>query len=194
MLSEHFSNVVATDISEQQLSKAEKKNNITYSISDSTHVELESGTADLVTVAQAVHWFNFENFYHEVRRVLKPNGILALIGYGVMRSDAATDKIIQEFYHTTMGPYWDKERKLIDEAYVNIPFPLHEVHLKNYSMKYTWTIDQLIGYFSTWSALQHYRKQTGEDPLPKLREEFILTGHSSFIVDFPLFFRIGKQE
>jgi ubiquinone/menaquinone biosynthesis C-methylase UbiE len=194
MLAEHFKHVTGTDISEKQLANAAKKSNIDYSISDSKTTAFKDHSVDLVTVAQAVHWFDFDAFYAEVKRVLKKNGVIALIGYGVMRSDRATDAIIQDFYHNIVGPYWDQERRLIDEAYVTIPFPFKEIGLKKYNMHYSWNIDQLMGYFSTWSALQHYLKKTAHDPLPELKERFVATGHKKFELDFPLFFRIGKPE
>ena len=194
LLAKHFSHVSGTDISEKQLANAQQHPNITYSTSDSTTTRLSDHSVDLVTVAQAVHWFNFELFYKEVRRVLKPDGVIALVGYGVMRGEPLTDAIIQDFYHNTMGPYWDKERLLIDNNYRSIPFPFQEIEMKSYSMKYSWSIDQLVGYFSTWSALQHYKNKTGVDPLPQLRKRFLETGSLEFKVDFPLFFRVGKQQ
>jgi len=193
MLAEHFTRVTGTDISEKQLANAAKKSNVDYSISDSGTTAFSNHSVDLVTVAQAVHWFDFDAFYAEVKRVLKKNGIVALIGYGVMRSDPVTDAIIQDFYHNIVGPYWDRERKLIDEAYTTIPFPFREIELKKYHMTYSWDIDQFMGYFSTWSALQHYLKKTSHNPLPELKTRLAATGLKKFELDFPLFFRIGKQ-
>jgi len=194
MLSDHFIHVHATDISAKQLSNAVQRANVTYAISDSTHIALHDTSVNLITVAQAVHWFNTTKFYAEVNRVLKPDGIIALLGYGVMRSDPATDEIIQHFYHQVTGPYWDPERKLIDEHYATLPFPFKEIAFPKFNMNYKWNVDQLIGYFSTWSALQHLIEKTGVDPLPELKRRFESTGNTTFQIEFPLFFRIGKRE
>ncbi len=193
LLAEHFTHVIGTDISEKQLENAMPKRNVAYAINDSYHTSFADQSVDLVTAAQAVHWFNFDSFYKEVNRVLKPDGVIALIGYGVMRSDPKTDEIIQDFYHNTMGPFWDKERQMIDDSYSTLPFPFDEINLRKFRMDYSWSIDQLIGYFSTWSALQHYTKETGDDPLPELRRRLQETGLKLFEIGFPLFFRVGKM-
>src|SRR3954463_16650076 len=82
---------------------------------------------DLITVAQAIHWFDFEAFYKEVKRVIKPNGILTVIGYGLFSIDKDTDAVINRFYREVTGPYWDKERRFVDEHYQTIPFPFKEI-------------------------------------------------------------------
>lgn len=192
MLSKYFNRVVGTDISEKQLANAIQKPNVEYYVNDSTSTYFAAQTVDLVTVAQAVHWFNFEKFYAEVQRVLKKDGIIALIGYGLMKSSPEVNEIVLDFYNNVLGAYWDKERKLIDESYTTIPFPFDEIQLQQYSMPYTWNIDQLMGFFSTWSALQHYRRSTGSDPLPLLRRRFKDTGMEEFKIEFPIFARTGR--
>jgi ubiquinone/menaquinone biosynthesis C-methylase UbiE len=193
LLSPYFARVVATDISEKQLTNAVQKPNIQYALSDSTHVSIADHSADIVTVAQAVHWFNFEKFYAEVRRVLKNNGILALVSYGLIHSDPKVNEIIVDFYNNTLHGCWDPERRYVDEEYRTIPFPFEEIPLKKHGMSYTWNVDQLTGYFSTWSALQHYKKKNNDhDPLPELRQRFLNTGLTEFNVEFPVFGRVAR--
>lgn len=192
LLSPYFARVVATDISEKQLANAVRKPNIEYSVSDSLHIHIADHHADLVTVAQAVHWFKFDEFYKEVRRVLKKDGILALISYGLMNAEPKVNDIVLDFYNNTLHDCWDPERRYIDEEYKTIPFPFEELKLKNYSMPYTWNIDQLIGFFSTWSGLQHYMKKYNRDPLPELRLLFLGTGLTEFKVEFPVFGRFAR--
>lgn len=192
LLAGYFEKVIASDISEKQLANATQKPNIEYKINDSTQTDFADHSVDLVTVAQAVHWFNFEKFYAEVNRVLKKDGIIAIVGYGLPVAVPEVNEIILDFYNNTLGAYWDKERKLVDESYKTIPFPFHEIQMREHSIPYTWNIDQLIGFFSTWSALQHYIRKTGNDPLPLLREQFLGTGLEEFKVEFPVFCRIGR--
>lgn len=192
LLSTHFARIVASDISEKQLSNAVHKPNIEYAISDSTKVNIADHSCDLVTVAQAVHWFNFDKFYSEVKRVLKKDGIIALVSYGLFRSDKKTEEIIDHFYTVTLADCWEPERKYVDESYRTIPFPFEEIEFKLVSKKYIWNIDQLIGYFSTWSGLQKYIRTTNQDPLPGLRQKFLATGRTEFDVEFPIFGRIGR--
>lgn len=193
MLSKYFERVVGTDISEKQLTNATRKANIEYEINDSTATHFSRHSVDLITVAQAVHWFNFEKFYAEVNRVLKKDGILALVGYGLMTAEPAVEEIILDFYNNVLGGYWDNERRMVDESYRTIPFPFREIQLREYSMPYTWNIDQLIGYFSTWSALQHYVAKNNNDPLPLLKQRFQNTGLSAFSIAFPIFYRVGRR-
>ena len=71
-LSGYFKKVIATDFSNEQLSRAFQKENIFYRNESAEHSSLENNSADLVTVATAIHWFNIPEFYKEVHRVLKP--------------------------------------------------------------------------------------------------------------------------
>lgn len=194
LLAPHFDRIIATDISEQQLSNAVRRSNIEYSPGDSTQVNLADHSCDLVSVAQAVHWFNFKKFYAEVKRVLKKDGIIALASYGLFRSDRKTEEIIDHFYTVTLANCWEPERKYVDEQYRNLPFPFEEIEFKPVSKKYTWNIDQMIGYFSTWSGLQKYIRTTNHNPLPELREKFLATGRREFDVEFPIFGRIGRTN
>lgn len=192
LLSDYFENVIASDISEKQLANAAQKENIRYTINDSTQTDLADHSVDLITVAQAVHWFSFEKFYSEAKRVLQKDGIIALVGYNLPVAVPEVNDILLDFYNNTVGSYWDKERRMVDESYRNIPFPFDEIQIGKHSIPYTWNIDQLIGYISTWSALQHYRKRNNKDPLPLLKEQFLGTGHTEFNVEFPVFCRIGR--
>jgi SAM-dependent methyltransferase len=192
MLSKYFERVVGTDISEKQLANATRKANIEYEINDSTATHFFDHSVDLVTVAQAVHWFDFEKFYAEVKRVLKKDGIIALVGYGLLRSDPKVNEVIADFYNNTLKGFWDAERRHVDEEYKNIPFPFQEIQLREHVMPYTWNIDQLMGYLSTWSALQHCMKTTNSDPLPLLKQRLLGTGLTEFPIAFPIFSRVGR--
>ena len=126
-LSEYFNKVYATDISAAQINNAAIKKNILYSVESAEQTSFDDNTFDLVTVAQAIHWFNFERFYKEVKRTLKPSCILAVIGYHMFRINKETDLLIDHFYRDITGPYWDHERKYVDNYYQTIPFPFKEI-------------------------------------------------------------------
>ncbi|MBV9987935.1 MAG: class I SAM-dependent methyltransferase, partial [Chitinophagaceae bacterium] len=127
VLADHFGLVQATDISQQQLDQAISKPNIHYSVQSAEKTGFADAAFDLITVAQAIHWFRFHEFYSEVKRTLKPGGLLAVIGYGLLRTDAALQQLLDDFYRNTVGVYWDAERRYIDEAYTTIPFPFKEI-------------------------------------------------------------------
>ncbi len=86
-LSTIFEQVFASDISEKQLEFAQKKENIEYKIEKAENCSLPDKSCDLVIVGQAIHWFDFTAFYEEVKRVLKPNGLIILVGYGFHEID-----------------------------------------------------------------------------------------------------------
>ncbi|MEK7255923.1 MAG: class I SAM-dependent methyltransferase [Bacteroidota bacterium] len=191
-LSPYFKEIYATDISEKQLENATREPNIFYKKERAEKTNFPASYFDLITVGQAVHWFDFQLFNEEVRRVLKPGGIIALIGYGVFKSSPEIEKICGHFYHEIIGSYWDPERRYIDEAYRTIPFPFEEIFLPKYEMKYAWTLEELIGYLNTWSAVQHYIKMHGENPVEWVEKELRKVWHGEKVeVIFPLLTRIG---
>lgn len=194
VLADHFREVFATDISRQQINEAVQKSNISYSVQPAEKTGFASGRFDLVTAAQAIHWFRFDAFYAEAKRTLKPGGIIAVIGYGLVQTDPAIQPIIDHFYTKIIGPYWDAERHYIDEAYQTIPFPFEEIFLPAFQMVYQWSFEQLIGYIGTWSAVKHYIKQNNEDPVliikDALRSAWGNQPAHSFI--FPVLARVGR--
>lgn len=193
MLATYFEQVTATDISENQLKNAVQLPNISYKVEQAENSSLPDQSVDLIVVAQAVHWFDFERFYQEVRRVLKPNGIIAIIGYGLLKTHPSLDQVIGHFYSKVLDGSWDPERNYLDEGYRTIPFPFQEVEVPPFSSSYTWTPDDLIGYLNTWSAVKHYEKQQGHNPVQlveqQLREAF--DGETA-TVNFDILTRIGK--
>src|SRR5712692_1056733 len=141
-LATYFDKVHATDISENQIRNAVVKENIFYKIERAEQTSFSNNLFDLITVGQAVHWFDFPRFYKEVERTLKPNGVLALIGYSLVRVDAQTDNIINHLYENSIGSYWDKERKYVDEHYQTIPFPYREIKAPVLNAAYDWDLEQ----------------------------------------------------
>ena len=195
-LSKYFETVYATDISEKQLENAIKSKNIIYKLLPAEKTDFSDNKFDLITVAQAIHWFDFHQFYKEVYRVLKPDGIFAVLGYGLFTTNPDSDEILSDFYHNITGPYWDQERKYLDENYETIPFPFDEMESEKFENNFIWTFEQLIGYLETWSAVQHYKnKNNNENPLDLIREKLQKTWkNSNKKVTFPLLLRIGKLK
>lgn len=195
-LSKYFNKVYATDISEKQIKNAIRRGNIFYKIECAEKTAFPENTFDLITVAQAIHWFNFNDFYNEVKRTIKPNGIIAVIGYGLIETDKDTNEIISNFYKTILGPFWDKERKYIDENYQSIPFPFNEIESPILYNTFGWTFEQLIGYFETWSAVQHYIKTKKENPISLIKKDLKEAWKTGLLktVRFPILLRIGNVK
>ena len=189
-----FTQVYATDISQEQLNNAVQLPNISYSLQPAEKTNFPSRYFDLVMVAQAIHWFDFEKFYAEVRRTAKKDALLVVAGYGRISISPVVDRVIEDFYHNIVGPYWDKERRYIDENYQTIPFPFEPIETPVFSNQYEWTFEQLTGYLKTWSAVKHYQKDKNQDPLllieAPLKSAWDEPGKRT--VQFPLLLRVGK--
>jgi SAM-dependent methyltransferase len=164
-LADYFHHVSATDISSQQIAQAIPGDNIDYSIQPAEHTSFPDNSFDLIAVAQAIHWFDFYAFYKEVDRIMKNNGILAVIGYGRIHLSREIDSVIAGFYRDVIGPYWDKERRYVDENYLTIPFPYSEITAPAFQNDFEWSFEHLVGYLETWSAVKHYEKKNGQNPV-----------------------------
>lgn len=192
-LASFFKKVFATDISEKQLLNATRLPNIFYSVQPAEQTDFKDSSVDLVTVSQALHWFDFELFYKELNRVTRPGGWFAAWMYGGITISPAIDELKRQYHDLTLGAYWDKERKFVDGNYQTIPFPLNEIECPTFSMSYEWELDELKGYFNTWSALQKFIAVNGFNPVDELicRIEPHWTGER-MTVRFPLHLRMGQ--
>ncbi|ALH94964.1 class I SAM-dependent methyltransferase [Acinetobacter equi] len=195
LLSPSFENVVATDLSEQQLQQAPSFENVEYSVQKAEMTNFKDDSFDLITVAQAIHWFNFDLFYKEVRRTLKKDGVIAVIGYGLLRvDDIEVNNAVQKLYLETLDGYWDAERRYIDENYQTIPFPFKEVETAQLKMSYQWSASQLLDYLNTWSAVKYYRQKNENDLFDQLKQLLTEKGDVLFQVNFPILLRVGCLE
>jgi ubiquinone/menaquinone biosynthesis C-methylase UbiE len=169
LLADHFDQVIATDISAKQLALSTYKDNIEYREEPAHQSTFEEYSVDAVVIAQAIHWFDFDAFYEEVHRVVRPGGITIAIGYPLMTVEVpALDAHLKYFYSGVLGPYWDEERKHLDNDYQTIPFPFETIEMEEMTMHYDWDLATFVGYPETWSALQHFRKATSKDPIPEI--------------------------
>lgn len=189
-----FQKIYATDISENQLNNATSKPNIDYSLQSAEQTNFPDNHFDLITVAQAAHWFDFELFNREVKRVLKSNGVIALFGYGLVEVEGEIGEIIKRFYWNVTKPYWDPERDHIEAKYQTIPFPFEEImDVPNFDIKKEMSLEELTGYIGTWSAVQHFKKANGYHPVDKLRDDLSkIWNEGKREVTFPTFVRLGR--
>ncbi len=163
----HFTRVVATDPSLSQLARAESRE-ISRVAVRAEEPPLKNSSIDLVTVAQALHWFDFDRFYAAVRRVTRPGAIVAAWTYPLASLGEDVDSLLARFARETVGDYWPPERRHVDLEYRRIPFPFERIETPEFEMTAEWSLDDLLGYAGTWSAVNRYRQATGDDPLPDL--------------------------
>jgi ubiquinone/menaquinone biosynthesis C-methylase UbiE len=196
-LAARFDQVIATDASQEQIASAAPRPGIEYRVAPAEESGLSDHSVALVTVAQALHWFDFDRFHAEVKRVLVPNGVLAVWAYGIIVVEGeAVDRIAHEFYAETVGPYWPPERVLVENGYRTIPFPYTEITPPAFRMETHWTLEQLLGYFSTWSATNRYIKATGQNPLELLAASLQASWGDPALprrIEWPLSLRIGRH-
>jgi ubiquinone/menaquinone biosynthesis C-methylase UbiE len=195
-LASYFESVFATDISQNQLSHAETRENITYKIERAEETSFPDDFFELITVAQAIHWFDFEAFNQEIRRVSVNGGIVAVWGYGLLRVQPDIDLLLDHFYWDTVGSQWNKERRHINDEYRSIPLRFKELPApENLSIQTTWTLHQLQGYLNSWSSVQNYLQEYPDsDPVQELIDEIgrYWPIEEEKAICFPIFMRIGE--
>jgi SAM-dependent methyltransferase len=170
-LAEHFALVHATDVAPEQIAAAKPHPRVDYRVAPAEHSGLADASVSMVTVAQALHWFDVDAFYAEARRVGKPGALLVVWNYPRPRFvDAVLDAVFLDFYSGVVGPYWPSERRHIEANYTTLPFPFEQIEVPPFGLDLDWTLEQVIGYVSSWSATARYRKALGKDPVPLLAE------------------------
>jgi ubiquinone/menaquinone biosynthesis C-methylase UbiE len=195
VLANHFEKVHATDLSQKQLDNAVQKEPIFYSCQTAESTNFDDNTFDLITVAQAVHWFDFDKFYAEAKRVAKPNATIAVWGYGNIKfDDKELDNRMWDFYSNRVGKYWNFERRHIEEEYRTLPFPFDTIESPKFSIVRHWQRDEFEGYLNSWSAVQNCKNTEGVNPV----EDFMFDLSAFWgeferkLLRFPLFLKIGK--
>lgn len=207
-ISEHYKSVIATDVSQTQLQHAPKKDNITYALTPAymspqelEHIVGPEGSVDLVTMAQALHWFDLDTIYPQIKHVLKkPGGVLAAWCYREPSVSPEVDAVFEEFYRES-GPFWERARWIVDDEYESLPFPFEPVsghdktgpfHFESQKEMY---VEDFLTYMGSMSVMQCARKQ-GVELLPESRKEAFRTAWGNVIrtATFPIFMRIGGVE
>ena len=194
-LAKLFQHVIATDASEKQIVNGEPHNRVVYRVATAEQSGLRNASVDLVTVAQALHWFDREAFFAEAKRVLKPNGVLAVWTYNLFKVSPEIDRLIGTFYRETVGPYWDFERRLVETGYRTIEFPFAELPSPDFGMEAEWSLDDVLGYLRTWSATKSFIAARGFDPVLDLSAKLrsVWGKSSTKKVAWPLSVRVGRS-
>jgi SAM-dependent methyltransferase len=194
-VAEHFDRVFATDPSAEQITNAEPHPKVQYAVAPAEACPLADGSADLVTVAQAIHWFDFDRFYSEVRRVLKPHGVMAAWGYAFQRVNPRVDAVLAKLEGEFVRPYWPPERRYPEARYTTVPFPFAEIPAPQFVMSANWTLADTLGYLNTWSATRRFVKERGFNPVDRLAPELAAAwgdANERRAVSWDLFLKVGR--
>ena len=194
-LAARFEQVLATDASPEQIQHGLEHERVRYSVAPAHRSGIEGGSVDLVTVAQALHWLPFDSFYDEVRRVLKPGGVIAVWAYDLTRITPEIDRLVRHLAHDIIGDCWPPERVFVNEGFRTIPFPFTELSPPDFSMTATWNLDRFLGYLATWSAVSRYEERNGTDPIALIDADLRRAWGdpaSPRRLTWPLYLRAGK--
>lgn len=162
-LAAHFERVVATDPSAAQIAQAHARHNIDYRVEPAEQSSLGDASADLVTVGQALHWFDLERFHAEVRRVLRPGGLVAEWTYADCTVTPAIDVHKDRLYTELTADYWPPERAFVESGYRTLAFPFDRLAAPAFDMVMPWDVEAFLAYLRSWSACQRYLAANGHD-------------------------------
>ena len=196
-LANYFDKVHATDASAEQISHAYPHEKVDYYAEPAEHVSLHDSSVDLVTVAVAIHWFNFDECYREVRRVLKPNGILAAWTYSFSEISPELDGLVRQYYYEILSGSWPERIHYLEEEYKTLPFPFEEIIPPAFVMEINWNLIQFAGFLDSWSATQRYKAQKGHHPLDLIWHKLVGAWGDEIeqrLIRWPLHFRIGRNK
>ncbi|MEJ2600977.1 MAG: class I SAM-dependent methyltransferase [Anaerolineales bacterium] len=194
-LAQHFQKVIATDASREQIENAFSHPNVHYRVEPAEATSIDANSVDLITVGTAVHWFDFEPFYAEVRRVGKAGAILAVWTYHFPVINPAVDEVLARLYWQTLDGFWPQRIRFLEERYETLPFPFDEIEPSDFHMQADWDLSDLAGFINSWSATQKYIQQTGDHPLDEVFDDLLLGWGSKEMqrtIRWPLYMRIGR--
>jgi len=193
-LAEHFAAVLAVDPGAEQVRHAAAHPRVAYRVAPAEATGAPAGSVDLVVAAQALHWFDLERFWPEVRRVARPGAVVAAFTYGLLTVDAPVDEVVGRLYHELLRGFWPPERAHVDSGYRSLPFPFAPVASPPFAISERWTLERLQGYLATWSGVTARDQRTGGDVLaevgPALRQAW--GGEAAKVISWPLALRVGR--
>jgi SAM-dependent methyltransferase len=193
-LAQHFEHVIGTDVSQPQLDRAPQAANVSYRCEPAQRSSLADQSVDLTLVAQALHWFDIDGFYEEVRRVSKPGALLAVLSYNLLEASPQVDILVHKLYNEVLNGYWAPERAHVESGYRTIPFPFPQIDMPAAMLSAQWDLKRFINYLESWSAVQTYKEKNGADPLAPFRDAFAKCWgepQRQMTINWPLSVRVG---
>ncbi|TPE54577.1 class I SAM-dependent methyltransferase [Maribrevibacterium harenarium] len=194
-LAAYFDRVEATDLSAAQIAKATPHRKVHYSVQKSEETSFPDHYFDAICVAHALHWFDLPDFWQEVKRVLKPNGVIVVWGYHWFRLDDVAGQLVDETLLPLLKPYWPPQSRLLWTRYDDMAFPFQRIEVPDFKLETQWTLGQTCDFIRTWSATQFFVADGGQEILEnfeqKLRECWGNAGDKK-PVSMPFFAHAGR--
>jgi ubiquinone/menaquinone biosynthesis C-methylase UbiE len=171
-LAEFFESIEATDASAEQIARAQPHPHVRYRAAPAEASGLTDNSVDLVSVAQALHWFDRDRFFAEAQRIARPGALMAVYGYNWFYITPTLDALTERFLLQPVMSFWSANNRLLWDGYRTIVFPFQEVTSPNLAIHLTWTLDQLFDYYLTWSAPRRKIAADGDSFVRDARREF----------------------
>ena len=193
-LANHFDHVTATDVSSTMIAAAQPNPKITFQVAPAESNDIPAHSVDLITVAQALHWFELPPFWTRCRHALKPRGLLAIWGYLLPQVTESVDALVTKYHDETVGPFWPPDRQPLLDGYASINPPATPIVSPPFEMHAEWNVEQLIGMLDSWSATHRARAATKTDPLASLIPQLHTAWGTSTLrsVSWPLVIRVFR--
>jgi len=194
-LTSYFNQVVATDVSAEQIRHARQHPQISYRVAQAEKSGLENESVNLITVASAIHWFDLDSFYTEARRVIQPGGVLSAWSYHVGYVEPPFDQLFARFYREVVASYFAPGARFVDDRYENITLPGEALRADQFHVTADWNLDQMFAFIRSWSGTQQYLQERGEDPVAIIADELtMLWGERENVhtIRWPLCIRISR--
>lgn len=193
-LARTFSGVIATDISAELLTLAPPHPRISYRMASAEESGIESGAVDLITVAQALHWFDLNRFWPEVMRVLKQGGVMAFWGYTWPVVAPGVDSVLEDF-KAVIASSWPERNSILLAGYSSIRAPLREIPSPSFEASAQWALEDYLAHLDSWSATRYYHERTGEDVVEQFRPAFDRVWRGGrVLVKWPLILRVFRND
>ncbi|MCF6276087.1 MAG: class I SAM-dependent methyltransferase [Robiginitomaculum sp.] len=160
-LAQVFDQVYATDISTEQIANRLDVANVNFSVCPAEQTGFADNMFDVVNVAQALHWFDFDRFWPEVRRVLKPGGVFITYAYAWFAVTPAIDALVESEIKTVVAPYWAAQNQLVADHYKDVVFPFEKIEVPEIELTAHWDFEHLMNFLHSWSATRRCMDDKG---------------------------------
>mmetsp|Transcript_6983 Transcript_6983/g.14473 ORF Transcript_6983/g.14473 Transcript_6983/m.14473 type:complete len:272 (-) Transcript_6983:1128-1943(-) len=209
-LAQRFSQVYATDASPQQIAHAFPHPQVIYSVCVSEATPFPPDHFDLVTVANAVHWFDIPKFFVEVQRVTRPGGVIAVWAYARLETSSETvDGVIQWCFDDLLQSYVPEQWKIIWDGYRfdfpflpvsnDVPAESNDEAEPNFFVTGDLTLEDVVGFLMTTSPFCRFMEKNDKssvegllDTVKTRLEEAWPPNTTILTMQMPLIFRMGR--